>query len=524
MKPSQRIFINTAATYARYVLTTGLALFSIRWVLNALGQSDFGLFSVIGSLIVFITFLNSVLAWSASRYFAYAIGQGDPSEINRWFNATLGIHLCLATILTLIGWSIGDYMIAHILTIPADRVPACLWVFRISLISAFVSMVSIPFVAMFMAKQHFAELATWGLLYSLLAFTLAWLLIRMPGDRLLFYTIGIVVIIVFVQSMQIYRAIAVFRECRIVCQQLFDKCRFKKLLSFAIWNLIGNLGATLKKQGAAILLNLLFGPKVNAAYGIANQVSSQTDQLAYSMIVTLSPEITTSEGRGNRARMLSLSERTNKIGTIFVMIFAIPLLVEMKYVLNLWLGEQPLYAALFCQLILCTMLIDRLSTGYRLAVEAHGRIVGFQATMCAIQVLTLPLAWLFLKLGFTPTSVGVAFIITTAISSYGRLLWVRYLFGVSIRYWLASVFFPCGLVAVGATLAALAPGWLLPPSFVRLAFTATASIAASSITAWFLAFDGKEREFIGQNTRRLLRKISGEWRRSERVAVAKKTL
>ena len=515
MNPSQRIAFNATATYARAVFAAGLALFSSRWVLNALGHTDFGLFILVGSIIVFITFLNVVMAGSASRHFAYSIGQGDSAEVNRWFNTALSIHLCLAVGLVLIGWPIGEYVIARILNIPAERVPSCLWVFRVSLISAFTSMASIPFVAMFTAQQHIAELSVWGMLQSVLTLTLAYILTRVSGDRLLFYAAGMVAIILLIQSAQVFRALAVFRECRIVCRQWFDRNRFKHILSFAAWNLIGSFGGILRNQGSAILLNLFFGPSLNAAYGIANQVSGQTNQLSAAMIGAFSPEITASEGRGDRARMINLSLRACKFGAILAMLFAIPLMAEMDYILNLWLRQPPPYTALFCQLILCTFLIDRLSAGYVLAVQAHGRIAAYQATLGTILLLTLPLAWLFLKLGYPPTSVGIAFVITMTACSFGRVLWGRRLFGLRVRRWLRAVVLPCAIVALAATFAALAPRWLLSSSFLRLALAAVASIAASLLTTWFLALDPGERAFVGQNTRRLWSKIR---RRGDDVA------
>jgi O-antigen/teichoic acid export membrane protein len=347
MKPSQRIVINTVATYVRSILAAGLALFSIRWVLNALGQTDFGLYHVVGSVIFFITFLSSVMSGSAARYYAYYIGKGDHAEVNRWFNIALSSNLCLAFVFILMGWFVGEYLITHVLTVPADRVSISLWVFRVSLISAFVHMVSIPFVAMFVAKQHISELAVWSVLRSILFFALALFLPLAPGDRLLFYAIGMVAILVFIESVQVYRALVVFRECSIGRHLWFDKGRQKKLFSFASWNLIGSLGGTLRNQGTVILLNLFFGPKMNAAFGIANQVSGQANQLAAAMIGAFSPEITASEGRGDRARMISLSIRSSKFGTILVMLFAIPLMVEMTYILKLWLREPPLYTGLF---------------------------------------------------------------------------------------------------------------------------------------------------------------------------------
>ena len=514
MDPSHRIVLNTAATYTRSIIAAGLALFSSRWVLAALGQSDYGLFSVVGSIIVFITFLNTTMAVSVARHYAFSIGKGDSIEVSRWFNAALSIHLSLAAVLILIGWPVGEYVIAHVLTIPADRISACLWVFRISLISAFTSMISVPFIAMFTAKQRIADLAIWNMFYSLMTFLLAWLLTRAPGDRLLFYAVGMVGILVFVQFAQVFWAVAVFHECRINYRQWFDKRRGKEIVSFASWSMIGSSGSILRNQGSAILLNLRFGPNVNAAYGIANQVSAQTDQLAATMIGAISPEIITSEGRGDRIRMLSLARRANKFGTILVLLFAIPLIAEMDYVLKVWLRQPPLYSGMFCQLLLSSFIIGRLSAGDQSAVHATGKIAAYEVIAGTCLILALPLAWIFLKLGAPPTSVGFAFIISALAFSTGRAFLTSRFFGAPVRQWVISVVVPCGIVGCVALLVALLPRLLFPESFARLLCVVAMSIAASLLTAWFLALDKREREFFEQNLRRLLSKISGVWSRS----------
>lgn len=502
MDSSQRLVLNTAATYGRSVFALGLTLFSSRWVLNSLGQTDYGLFSLVGSVIVFITFLNGVMAGSVSRYLAYAIGRGDSEDVTHWFNTALSLHLCFAFSLVLIGWPIGDYVIAHVFHIPPDRIPACLWVFRVSLVSAFASMVSIPFVAMFTAQQNITEISAWGILQSVLSFSLAYTLTRISGDRLLFYAIGMVAIIVFIQAVMVFRAFSIFRECRVVAKQWFDVSRFKNIFSFAIWNLIGSTGATFRDQGSNILLNLYFGPGVNAAFGIAKQVSAQTNQLSAAMLGAFSPEVTASEGRGDRQRMLNLSHRACKYGTILIMLFAIPLIAEMDYVLKFWLRTPPPYTALFCQWILGGFLIDRLTTGYMIAVNARGKIAAYQATVGISLLLTLPLAWLFLWLGYLPTSVGVAFVITSVVCSLGRVLWLRRLFGEPIKRWLQTVVLPCLIVGVVAAAAAWAPRWLMPPSFARLACATALSVAAALLATWLITFDSSERTFFRQNSRR----------------------
>ncbi len=509
---SRRLILNTSATYTRSVITAGLTLFSSRWVLEALGEVDYGLFAVVGSIIMFITFLNGVMAGSVARHFAFAIGRGDSEEANKWFNTSLGIHLILPILLIIIGWPIGEYCIRHVFTIPVDRIHACLWVFRMSLIAAFTGMVSIPFIAMFSARQHLAELAFWGTLQAVLLFAFAYMLTKVSGDHLLFWAGCWVATAAVFQIIQIIRARYIFSECRIDYAQWFDKGRFKEIFSFAGWNLIGTFGVILRDQGSVVLLNLNFGPRVNAAFSIANRVSVQTSQLAVALIGSFAPEITAREGRGDRARMLSLAQNASKFGTILVLLFAVPLIVEMDYVLKLWLIKPPPYTGLFCQLILATFVLDRLSSGYMLAVNAHGKIAAYQATLGTCLVLTLPLAWLFLKLGAPATSVGVAFVATMAFVSAGRVFWARRLLDVPVRQWVSEVVLPSGTIALAAFCAVMVPQRLLPPSFSRLVIVTATGILSTLLTAWFLALDGNKRSLVKQNVMRLLAKAGG-WSR-----------
>ena len=504
---SHRIIVNTAATYIRSVITVGLGLLSARWVVGGLGATDYGLFAVVGSIIGFITLLSGVMAVSASRHFAFALGRGNPEEANKWFNTSLNIHVILPIVLIAFGWPIGEYCIRHVFTIPFDRIHACLWVFRLSLIVAFVGMVTIPYMAMFTAKQHIAEPAAWGVLQSLLSFIFAYLLTIVPGDRLFFYAGYGVAISVFFRVIQVMRARHIFQECRIHYYHWFDRSRFKEILSFACWNLIGSFGAILRDQGSVVLLNLHFGPKVNAAFGIANTVSAQAAQLGSSMLGAFSPELNASEGRGDRTSMLALAQRASKFGTILVLLFAIPLVVEMDYILKLWLREPPLYTALFCQLILVAFLVDRLTTGYMMAVNAKGVIAAYQATVGTCLALTIPLAWVFLKLGAQPTSVGLAFIIAMAGVSAGRVLWARRLLGVPIWHWLRDVLLPVSTVTLAAASATLLPRCLLSPSFSRLVLVTVASVTTATVTAWLFAMNATERSAVKQSAMHMIARI-----------------
>jgi O-antigen/teichoic acid export membrane protein len=514
MTPSQRIALNTIATYTRSVFSAALGLFSMRWVLGALGPSDFGLFSVVGSIITFIVFLNGVMAGSAARHFAYSIGEGDMDKVNQWFNAAFSIHLILPIILILIGWPIGEYCITHVLTIPLDRIVTSLWVFRISLLSAFFSMVTIPFSAMFTAKQHITTLAVWGTSQSILSFIYAFWLTRMSGDRLLLYAIGTVTITIFMQIGLSVQAIIVFHECRIRRAQWFDVERFKKILSFALWSFIGVFGTILRNQGSPLLLNIFFGPKVNAAFGIANSITAQAMTLSSAMTGAFSPEITASEGRGERNHMLDVALRMCKISSLLVMLFAIPLIAEVDYVLKLWLHDVPPYAGILCQLMLITFLIDQLTVGYMSAVNAQGKIAAYQGTVGSIMALTLPIAWVFFKIGFPPSSIGFTFIITIVFVSLGRVFWGRRLLAMPVQKWLTQVVIPCATVGVISTVATLAPQWCLSSSLIRLCLVFAASAISTILAGWFIALNASERIFFIRNATRIKERFGLKYAKS----------
>lgn len=490
---SRRIAWNTLATYARSLAAAALALFSGRWVLAALGESDYGLYNLVGAIIVFVTFLSTVMAGSAARFFAVAIGADDSAEVRSWFRASLTIHLGLGVGLVALGIPVGEFAVRHFLTIPAERIGACLAVFRVSLVSAFLGIVSVPFASMFNARQRMGELALWGLVQSFLMFALAAALATTSGDRLVFYAVWSVAIMGAVQLAQILRAMRRFPECSLSRMPPLESGKVRELFAFTGFVLVDNVGALLRNQGTAILLNLYFGPAVNAAYGIANQVSAQTSQFSGSLLGAFAPEINASEGRGDRARMLRLADRASRYGTLLMLVFAVPLMIEMPYVLRLWLGSPPEHTTALCRWILAMFLIDRMTTGNLFAVLAGGKIAAYQATVGLLQVMALPLAWVLLAMGWAPHWVGGAFVATSSAIAVGRVEWSRRLFGVRPAAWLRDVLMPCLAVVAAAALFAWLPSLWMESSLVRLVLASFASGVASLVSFWRFASGPEEK-------------------------------
>lgn len=518
MRQSSRIIANTLASYLNSFVALVAVLFSARWVLQALGETDFGLYGVVGSLVLLLTFLNNGLQMGVARFFAFSIGKGEnldvlhaQREMKYWFSTAFSIHLLLPFILVVVGWPLGEYAIQHWLAMPAERADACLMVFRISLVTVFISVFSVPFISLYKAHQLITELALFGLLRSLLVVVAAWLLLHASGDSLVNYAIYMMVINAGIPCLQIARAFSRFPSCRVERSYMFSRRHFRELFGFVGWKMFGLSCVAFRMQGAPILVNLFFGPQVNAAYSIADRVSVQSNTLAKSMMGAFQPAITSMEGRGDRDMMLQTCLRVCKFGSVLVLIFAIPLILEMENLLTIWLKSPPSHTAILCQWMLATLIVGRFTAGHMLAINAFGRIKYYEIVQGLTLFSALPLAFLLFKMNFAPSSIGLSLFVTTSIYCLGRIVFCKVLLGLSPMVWVSSVLVPL----LVATALSLALGFCARTSFeigfLRLIFTTALSAGSLCLSAWFLVLDASERkfaqEFINRNWRRVIAKV-----------------
>lgn len=514
MKASHRIILNTLATYGHSVFGIALSLFSARWVLQALGQVDFGLYGVVGSLIIMVTFLTGGLSVGVGRFYAFSIGRGQnlskkaaDDDLKQWFNTALSLHFVLPFLLVVIGYPIGIHAIENWLTIPVDRLNACIWVFRISLVTAFVNMFSVPFVAMYTAHQYIVELAVFGMLRSCGTFAVAYLLLNAPNDKLITYGIYMMVINTGIPVLQTLRAFGAFEACRLHMPYLFDRRHIYKLFSFVGWKMFSMTCVILRGQGSPILLNLYFGPGVNAAFSVAQRVSTQSTTLSSAMMGAFQPAIITMEGRGDRKKMISTALQVCKFGTLLVIVFVIPLVLEMDYILELWLKNPPQYTSELCTFMLCVLVIDRMTAGHMLAVAARGKIAAYELVQGIILFSALPLMWLFFALGLGPVALGYAFVITIVLYSIGRLVFCRTLLNMSIGTWFWRIGFPLALVIASAASLGHASARLLDPGLARVLLVTAASGLATALLGWFAVLHADERKFVINLAKSLLARL-----------------
>ena len=502
MQAGKRIILNTLATYGQSVVSIVLSLFSVRWILQGLGATDFGLFSVVGSLTLLITFLSGGLTIGVSRFYAFSIGEVakeardvPEDDLTRWFNTAFSLHIVVPFLLILIGWPIGNYAIKNWLTIPVDRIDTCLLVFQFSLVGTFSAILAVPFVSMFRAHQLFFELAGYGVLQVFATFVLALSLLHVSGDRLIVYAGGMMGITVVIQLIYIVRAVTKFEACRVKFAYLYDWTYMKKLFGFVGWKMFGMSCVAFRGQGAPVLINMLYGPMVNAAYSVANRLSIQATTLSTAMTQAFQPALTSAEGAGDRKKAISMSIQASKFGVLLILFFAIPLVLEMHFVLDLWLGEVPDFAASLCQAMIFMLVLDRITNGAMLMVNASGKIAMYELIQGTLLFLAVPLIWLLHLAGFGPHSVGCALVFTTFAYCVGRLLFAKRLLAYPVGEWAREVLLPVAILALVSTLAGIFVLKILEQSFVRLILTTSVTLMITSFIAWFKVLNNVEKHY-----------------------------
>ena len=510
MSPNRRILLNIVATYGRSLFGLACGLFSARWVLEALGKEDFGLYGVVGALTIFISFLNMMLSGALGRYYAFSIGEAKKAADNgraadglencrRWFNTALSIHTIVPVVLMLIGYPIGEWAVRNFLTIPPDRLETCVWVFRLACISSFVGMINVPFTAMYTAKQYIAELTIYSFAQTAANTAFFYFMATHPGAWLMKYAIWMCVVAIAPQIIITLRAFIIFRECRINLAYWWDLARFKQLGSYALWQMFGGLGYIFRTQAIAILVNKYFGPSVNAAMGIATQASSQTQTLAAAMQGAFQPAIATACGEGDYETMRKMAFRACKFGMLLTLVFLLPLSLELREVTRLWLKNPPEYSAGLCWCMMAMLFIDKTTLGHLLAVSANGKIREYQIFLGGSLILTFPIAWGLVAAGCGVYAVGGAMIFTMCLCAWGRLFFARSLVGISIRAWFERVMLPVVLSAVPAAVVAYVVVAMLSPSLGRVVMTTLVAEAAFLPGAWYLALSREERTYAASH-------------------------
>lgn len=468
----------------------------------ALGEVDYGLMGLVGGMTAFISFFNSLMATAVSRFFAYSIGAAEKTgdagleECRSWFNVALLIHLAVPVALLLLGYPLGEWAIRRFLTIPVDRVQDCVWVWRFVCVSCFLTMIAVPFDAMYNAKQYIAELTIYTFVTTTLNAFFLYYMVTHPAVWLVKFALWTCLLGIAPRVIIAMRAFLIFPECKVVPSYMINLGKIKEVAIYAFYRFFGALGILVSGQGLAILVNKLLGPARNAAMNVAATVSGHSNSLSSSFLSALSPAITNAYGAGNMDRVHRLSFVACRLTAVMVLIFVLPLLLESTEVFRLWLKNPPEGCATVCLGLLLALVLENICCGHYIAIFANGNIKWYQINCLACHILVIPIAWWFMSIGMGLVGVATALVVKQLLVVIVRLYFGRRICGFSIRRWTRQILLP--LIASSGV--ALALGFVsklyLDASFLRVCATTVAVNMAFLPLAWFFIFDDNERNII----------------------------
>ena len=491
---NKRIAKNTILLYARTLLIMCIQLYTSRVILAELGVVDYGLYGVIGGVVLIFTYLNGSLGSSSSRFITVEMGKRDMQRLKKVFSTSLAMHITMAFIILVLCEIIGLWFLNTKMVIPADRMVAAQWVFQLSVFTAMISITQVPYNATIIAHEHMGVYAYVGMFEAIGKLGVAFLISVNPFDRLVWYAI-LLVIIQFIVMMT-YRAYCLrhFEESKFQFQK--DGKLYKSMLTYSLYDTIGSCSVMAQGQGINMVLNVFCGPVVNAARAIAFQVQGATSSFANNFMTAVTPQIIKLYAQGNEGEMMKLVKRSSIFCFVLMTMIVLPLSLEINFVLKLWLGEYPAYTATFTILVLVNTVIDTFRRPRINCFHATGNIRLSNIITGTILCMALPLAYIFMRLGFNPNSVFWGVILTSCISDCTNLLILRRYINYSIRGFIKHVHLRCFAHLVCTSLLPIAVYYMMDDGVIRFLIIGFLSVILSCLSGVYIAFEKEDREKI----------------------------
>lgn len=500
---NKRIAKNTFLLYLRMLFNMVVSLYTSRIILKILGVDDFGIYNVVGGIIVMFTFLNSAMAASTQRFLSFELGKRE--NIHKVFSSSVLIHRIIALIVLLSGETIGLWFVNTQLNIPSLRMDAANVVYQCSIFICLLNIISIPYNATIIAHEKMKAFAYISIIETSLKLVAVLLLPIFSSDKLKLYALfllGISIIIRLLYTQYCYKN---FPEIRGKLHQ--DKALLKEMTHFAGWSMLGNIALIAYTQGLNILLNIFFGPAVNAARGVAVQVQNAINSFCTNFQTALNPQITKSFASNELAYMHQLIVRSSKFSFFLLLILSLPVLIETDIILKWWLGNVPDYTVNFTRIMLLISMIDATSNPLIISAHATGKIRIYQMVVGGILLCILPISYITLKLGATPEAVFVVHLLIVCIAQFARLWVIRPMIKLSLKYYFQQVIIKIGLVFFLSIILPFMLYKLLSITWWSFILICCTCVCCTIFSIYTVGLNKEERMFIQHKVQSFRKKI-----------------
>jgi O-antigen/teichoic acid export membrane protein len=502
---NKRIAKNTLLLYFRMLLIMGVSLYTVRIVLNTLGAVDYGLYNVVGGVVVMLSFLSNTMASASQRFFAFELGRKNYDQLKKTFSMTMTIYGIIAVLILILAETVGLWFLNTQLTIPIERMEAANWVYQFTILAFMMTMLKVPYNASIIAHERMKVYAYVSIVEAILKLLIVYLLVVFSYDKLKLYAIlmfGVATLITLV-----YRTYCKyqFQECNY--QYSWDKALFKELINYSGWNLFGAIAGIFNKQGINILLNIFFGPVVNAARAIAYQINNAINQFVQNFLTATRPQITKYYANGEKENMLTLVFQSSKFSYLLLFVLSMPVLLETKFILTLWLKEIPEYVIIFTRLIIITSLIDSLSFPLMSAAQATGKVKKYQSTVGGMMLLSLPVSYFFLKMNYPPQSVMYIAIVNSIVCLFLRLILLKKMVCLPIMKFIRDILFSITLASIIAYVVPLLLMYQINEGVYRFLVVTIIGMVSAIIAIFTIALTQIERKYTWSFIQKVIKKL-----------------
>lgn len=500
---NKRIAKNTLLLYVRMLFAMLVSLFTSRVILQTLGVEDYGVNNVVGGVITMFTFLNSAMSSATSRYITFEIGKGNMEQLKKVFSTALQIHAAIALLIVILGETVGLWFLMNELVIPDGRMDAAMWVYQCSIVSCVVGIMSVPYNADIIAHEKMSAFAYISVLEIILKLAIVYLLVVLPFDKLKVYAVLVLMVGLLIRYIYTRYCHKHFEESHYIHR--IDKPLLKEMSSFAGWSFWGNLAAILYSQGLNMMLNIFFGPVVNAARGIATQIQGVVTQFVSNFQMALNPQITKTYASGELNKMHSLMFRSARFSFMLLFFLSLPIMLETNYILTLWLGIVPENTVIFARIIIAISLIYTTANPCVIANQATGKVKIYQAVVGGLLLLILPISYIVLKLGAPAYSVFIVHFCVESVAQFARMYMLRNMIDLPLLSYLKNIYLPImGVVLLSLVLPMLVYN-NMQEGIIRLLAVGMTCVLSVAMTSLFIGMTRNERTFLIDKSLRVLK-------------------
>lgn len=471
-----------------------VALYTSRAILNALGEDDYGIYGVVGGIVVFFNIIQGSLNAAISRFITFELGKGDSDRLTRVFSTSVNIQVAMSVIFFVFAEVVGVWFLEYKMNIPEGRMYAAHWVLQCSILSFVVGLLSVPYNATIIAHEHMGAFAYLSILSTFLNLGVALIINYVPFDKLIFYAFCIVGINVLMRI--IYGIYCKLHFQETTWHFVKDKALVKEMAGFAGWNFLGASSGVLLGQGVNILMNLFFGVAVNAARSIASQVDNAVNMLVNNFTIALNPQITKSYASEDLSYMHDLVCKGAKYSFFIMFIVALPILLETHIILILWLKQIPEYTVTFTRLTIFVSLISVLSQTLVTSMLATGKIKKYQIIISSLSYTIFILAYVSYKIGMPPTTAYIIQLIIFIIQLGTRMIILRDMIHLPLRKFTSDVLFKVCSVLIVSSILPLLVKLNMEEGILRLIVVSTISVCCTSFAIYTFGLSHNEQVWI----------------------------